>query len=253
MSQFLPAYFKAHLESLELPSSDIRFSLGYSQGDGVAFYGSVEGAYVLRIAREQLLPRGEVRRYRNIETAFREGRASVKIEKARAFQRYDHYNTMCVEIDPGNSELGDADLRELADAITDEIQRVSRYLEQRAYCYIERECNAPRVLHKEVICGGELEIKLVAPTEDYDFDDSPDSLSLTELESFISDCERGAIVMGDLVATFVDQRGESRSESMFNLCIDPNAPHSWMGAADDLRVELDLPRFEPPALELRAA
>ena len=43
MSELLNKHFAAELAALGYPTEDVRYSLGYCQGDGVAFYGRVSG------------------------------------------------------------------------------------------------------------------------------------------------------------------------------------------------------------------
>lgn len=245
MCKFLDAYFKAYLDSKELPSADVRYSLNWCQGDGVAFYGDVDKEYVLRIAREHFLANGQVRRYRAIDTAFRECSAQIRIDKNRDLHLYDHYNTMEVNFESRPSELSEEDIEVLCKAVESDIEDVSQYLAQRGFSFREAECFESKLLHQQTTATGKLEVHLLPPTEDFDFDDAPDTLGLAELASFVDQCERGEVMRGDLVVTHIDANGAKRREKMFDLAIDPNDPRAWMNAADELCVELEVSRIEP--------
>lgn len=84
--------FKERLEELGLPTEDIRWRLSYSQGDGVAFYGSVDPA--MFIEKNNLGDKFPVLA-KHLENAD----PILKINKRPEFNHYDHWNTMVIEED----------------------------------------------------------------------------------------------------------------------------------------------------------
>jgi hypothetical protein len=112
----LEAYFKCQLEALGYPTDDIRFSLGYCQGDGMAFYGTVSKAGIERLfARLMPPPSCELADNATLsERIIGEHRARIsarhyaerkrallprlQVNLARRDSFYDHANTIGVSV-----------------------------------------------------------------------------------------------------------------------------------------------------------
>ena len=84
----LSEYFSEWLEELGLPGDDVRWSLNCCQGDGVAFYGSVD-LDRMAFLHSEIAP--ELR-------YLAEFQLDVSISKRLSLSSYDHWNTMIIEI-----------------------------------------------------------------------------------------------------------------------------------------------------------
>lgn len=134
--------FHVRLTELGFPNDDVRWSLGNSQGDGMAFYGRLE--IVEFLDKNKLdLPL--------IRAAAESGSLGIKIKKNMDFHRYDHWNTMRVDVEDYNGE--DIGLTEfLTDVLVPMIKNVSHELEGAGYKLIEDETsdeNVTRNLNEE--------------------------------------------------------------------------------------------------------
>lgn len=108
---------------------DISWSLGGSQGDGVAFYGRLSDAATQQLAQSLLGPE----QARLALQAIKDGIVSIRIARNQFGYRYSHENTMEVVADiryslmpPEQDEAIDA----LVDAIGEDIKRVSLKLKE---------------------------------------------------------------------------------------------------------------------------
>jgi hypothetical protein len=147
--------FKYKLEELGYPTDDIGWSLSYSQGDGVAFYGYVD----MDIVARRLLEGKDLELYnRLVEENLT---VSARIYRNSFGHHYSHWNTMEVEMDGDSTDTmitylyesnGEELTREewddkereleafithLEEVISIDIKTVSRELESLGYKQIE--------------------------------------------------------------------------------------------------------------------
>ena len=137
--------FKQRLEEKGYPTDDIRYRLNYCQGDGMAFYGTIDLEEFIEKRHKELeesLSKHDLRRVKYIA---KEG-WRVHIEKVRAFHLYDHFNTMelfvedfdCYMYDFGGARKKDIENMEnatnnLVNFIEDDIRHLSKELETVGY------------------------------------------------------------------------------------------------------------------------
>lgn len=92
--------------------------MSYSQGDGVAFYGRCDEEKVLRrLGFSELVG------------------ADILIKLVSINSHYNHYNSMRAQVE--SSEVDDATLEDIEEAINADIADVSRQLEREGYETIE--------------------------------------------------------------------------------------------------------------------
>ena len=132
-SEILPDYFRSRLEEFKLPADDVNFSLSYSQGDGVAFYGEVDLEAFLRknFPDDPFL----------IMLLF-EGRVDLSslycsIYRNQFGYRYSHYNTMEVEVLDEEEQLDPEIVERLGSMVKEKVKEISRTLESEGYEIIE--------------------------------------------------------------------------------------------------------------------
>lgn len=147
--------FQHELDSLGYPTKDVNWSLSYSQGDGVAFYGVIDGDGMDEIA-ERLLEGQDKELYFQI---IKEGYSiDANIYRNAYGHRYSHWNTMSVDVDGDdidtiveglfNVKHGDEDYDDyyikveglftiIEESISHDIKRVSKDLEKQGYDEIE--------------------------------------------------------------------------------------------------------------------
>lgn len=120
--------FVVALEEQGLPVSDIRWRLSSSQGDGVAFYGSVD-------LNDLFAKHPKLAKFQSLAD---EG-LEVSLEKYQAFHMYDHWNTMDVAVHDFGGMTGaqDRQAEELQKEIKELVQSVSKKLEEAGYKYLE--------------------------------------------------------------------------------------------------------------------
>jgi hypothetical protein len=149
-TQQITEMFSEKLNELGYPTDDIRWSLSHKDDDGVAFYGSVDGWKVCKIARRLLSPRNaHFIKWLNLLGAD----LKILIERNIYSRRINNSKTMRVEIiSMGGLYRASTDLRRvyslLADfqkAIENEIRQVSKQLEELGYREIEEQFNDDRI------------------------------------------------------------------------------------------------------------
>ncbi|HRH45205.1 MAG TPA: hypothetical protein PKY82_26440 [Pyrinomonadaceae bacterium] len=155
-AQFLTEDFKMQLAEYGFEGLEVYWSLGYCQGDGVAFYGNVDNENLKDKDRqaEKLINR--------LEAAGDE----ISIEITGKHGHYHHWNSMSVEIDY-ESETDEEDLpsrlkiahpvwRESLDGYLDEkVKEISRELEKCGYAEIEYR-HSDEIIRQELIERGNL-------------------------------------------------------------------------------------------------
>lgn len=137
-AQFLTEDFKTQLSEYGFEETEVYWSLGYCQGDGVAFYG--------RVYTESLREKDcEAKR---LIAALEAAGDSLYIEITGANNHYHHSNSMTVEIEFEN-EIDDEDLParlkiarpvlrgNLEEYLVERVKEISRELEKSGYAEIE--------------------------------------------------------------------------------------------------------------------
>ena len=137
-ARILTEDFKAQIAERGFEDVEVYWSLGYCQGDGVAFYGRVDAEDLKRKdARAGIL-------IERLEAAGDE----ILIEITGASGHYHHWNSMTVEIEFDN-ETRDEDLpsrlkiarplwrEELEEYLSETVKEISRELEKYGYAEIE--------------------------------------------------------------------------------------------------------------------
>ncbi len=166
MNTALAAYFKLELEALGYPTGDIRFSLGYCQGDGVAFYGQVSKAGIERlIARLMPPPRCDLPADASLsDRILGEHRARlatrqymqrlqallprIELTLTRRGNYYDHAETIGVEMTLGELDYSEVNLdpvegsprawcKEFEQLLREDVRAVSHRLCDAGYGLIE--------------------------------------------------------------------------------------------------------------------
>lgn len=166
-TQMLTEYFEEQLEELGLPIGDVRWSLSYSAGDGVAFYGKVDiKDYVLK-NNLATTPLG----FLSLIDALSNDEAEIviEIEKSKTYHHYDHLNTMVVSSyvntygDPGipgskrwprrvGRPVIERKTRELAGIIQKHVREISKKLEESGYREIEYK-SSDEVIRENIIAN----------------------------------------------------------------------------------------------------
>jgi hypothetical protein len=122
--------FKQTLEERGLPTDNIEFSLGYSQGDGVAFYGDIDVEKILKDIGEWDEWEVFVKKHGFTATSTRNSWGS----------HYSHWNTMDVELTEDREFIGaysESRADRLCELIKLRVQSTSKELEKRGYEMIE--------------------------------------------------------------------------------------------------------------------
>lgn len=113
--------FKQRLEEKGYPIDDIRYSLNHCQGDGMAFYGTIDLEEFIEKRHEELeksLSKHDLRRVKYIA---KEG-LTIDIRKNQYFHLYNHYNTMIIEVNGYVDEYmsyraKDSDIEEMTNSV----------------------------------------------------------------------------------------------------------------------------------------
>lgn len=128
--EFIGEIFMESLEERGLPTDDVEFSLSYSKGDGVAFYGRVEMTQKLL---NKLDMTDDSRMY--IEQAQARGwTVDADIVRNHWATHYSHWNTMDVELDADDAEnIAEELFEDDLSAYEDGTDEYSEWLEYYAY------------------------------------------------------------------------------------------------------------------------
>lgn len=122
--------FKEKLKEYGLPTDDIQFSLSWSQGDGVAFYGNID-------LHQLITETGMESEYTSLINYYE---LSATITRNSFGTHYSHWNTMDVYMERGReyvTTLSQEQGKELWDHIKDTVVKVSKELEREGYEMIE--------------------------------------------------------------------------------------------------------------------
>ena len=96
--------------------TDIRWSISACQGDGVAFYGDISG-YDAKTIIDRVMPFRDA-----VYVSW--GDVTINIRKRGAYNSYNHWNTMVVDVDYSGSELPN----DLEEALTKDVVAMSNEL-----------------------------------------------------------------------------------------------------------------------------
>lgn len=128
--------FSRELDEWGFPTDKIEWSLGYSQGDGVAFYGDVDVQAYFRKRTEMDMPVSEFG-----ALLAEDADVSVTIERNSYGYHYSHYNTMDVFVHVDGEWNQPEDELSLAqrfeDVIAADVRAVSKQLERMGYAELE--------------------------------------------------------------------------------------------------------------------
>lgn len=137
-AKFLTEDFKEQLAEQGFDGVEIYWSLGYCQGDGVAFYG--------RVWAQDL--KAKDRRARSLIERLERAGDEISIEITGANGHYHHWNSMTVEVE-FDSEIDEDELparlkiarpawrEELEEYLSERVKEISRELEKSGYAEIE--------------------------------------------------------------------------------------------------------------------
>jgi len=137
-AQFLTEDFKEQLRTRGFSDVEVYWSLGYCQGDGVAFYG--------RVWAQDLKERDE--QAKTLIESLEKAGDDISIEITGASGHYHHWNSMTVEVE-FDSELEDDELPsrlkiarpvwrdEFEECLSEKVKEISRELEKSGYAEIE--------------------------------------------------------------------------------------------------------------------
>lgn len=140
-------HFEYHVGEAGYPNKDIRWSLSYCQGDGMAFYGSadINGEMLGRLVKDgwkspsEELDEAEVQRLVEIE----ELDLAVIITANSFGSHYAHYNTMDIEVEVCDAPEGmdesvlEAVRKSLESCIEEDVRNLSRKLADEGYKLID--------------------------------------------------------------------------------------------------------------------
>lgn len=150
--EFIDEVFKDSLAEKGLPNGDVEYSLSYSQGDGVAFYGRVETSQKLL---DKLDLTDDSRMF--IEQAQARGwTVDADIVRNQWATHYAHWNTMDVELDVDHAEdvaedLFSDDLSEFEDGGDDYADALAQFTDLIEQAYNELGISLSDYI-KEVSC-----------------------------------------------------------------------------------------------------
>ncbi len=141
-AEFLTEDFKTQLAEQGFSDVEVYWSLGYCQGDGVAFYG--------RVYPESLMEKDS--QAKRLIAALEAAGDSLYIEITGENGHYHHWNSMTVEIEfengteddekPARLKIARPALREnLEEYLNERLKEISRELEKSGYVEIEYRCD----------------------------------------------------------------------------------------------------------------
>lgn len=134
--------FKEKLEGLGVGNLEVEYSLSYSQGDGVAFYGYIDNDHLWNWVDESALSDDEVKLVNMCVLG--KANLDINIERNHWGYHYSHWNCMEVNIPfydgddlPFDDDKMEELMRGLESKIKDIVQVKSRALESLGYDMIE--------------------------------------------------------------------------------------------------------------------
>lgn len=188
--ELLTLYYAKRLRSLGYPSDNVRYSLSWSQGDGVAFFGKLTAEGLLRLAQRCLLGAGRVQAFITLQPMILDGAISAEIEKRGDFNGHHDAGSMLpgivVHADRGDDfdhEL-DAALELMETAMGEDVRVLSLELAQIGYDCIDAWLTTAVTLYEGPIDGGYERLTLEPADPDPDPDVAADE-DADSLERFI--------------------------------------------------------------------
>jgi hypothetical protein len=130
-SDCVTSEFECVLQQYGYGDCKLEWSLGYCQGDGVAFYGKVDVEDWWRKRGRTLFSKEEKRKL--LKYYKEDSDLSIAICRNSFGHHYSHYNTMYVEVTWGNKEL----LELLEGAVLEDIKDISKELARQGYKDLE--------------------------------------------------------------------------------------------------------------------
>ncbi len=132
MTTLISQYFKRQLNKMNYPTDDVRFSLNYCQGDGMAFYGAIESIDSEALADRLLTGHQKAAAKRAIDKG-----ALISITPNSLGHRYSHFNTMTVDSrDSYHCDMTSYEevaLDALVEAIEKDVEALSQRLAREGY------------------------------------------------------------------------------------------------------------------------
>jgi len=169
--ELITRYFQRELAKLGYGGTEVNYSLGYSQGDGMAFYGQ---PYAPDRLAERLLHGPHKAASKR---ALAKG-SGIRIVRNGYGWHYSHWNTMEVHVDDGAdlTRFEEHALAALETAIQTDVRAVSRRLERDGYTLIEGGLFEAQVAREFRTRRFTLRITEV-PDEDFDLSHWDDELA----------------------------------------------------------------------------
>lgn len=135
-------YFEDVLSRMGYGDTEVYYSLGYCQGDGVAFYGEID---LERVARRILGPKRHIEAVLNVlaDEGGKYGIERPRVQRIPGRGRYDHAFTMEIGGDLEFLDEDDVDSltreawAEFTEALLEDVQRISYRLERDGYALYE--------------------------------------------------------------------------------------------------------------------
>lgn len=131
VSESINDTFHYYLEERGMPTDDLEWSLSWSQGDGVAFYGTIDIEKYLRFTKQ----------WSKFSHLWRSFDISASSSRNSWAHHYSHYNTMTVDLEPyydkDPTEKQAALIKELDDLLSEAVKDISHELEKMGYAEIE--------------------------------------------------------------------------------------------------------------------
>lgn len=146
-SDLITEIFKEELANKGLPNEDIRYSLSYCQGDGVAFYGNID---IDLLCEKDEKAKDLIEAIRKFDP---DVYLAITIKKSSHFHMYDHYNTMDLYIEDDFHWASEEEekkfirrLTELEKYLKDLIKDTSQELERIGYADIESQLSDENII-----------------------------------------------------------------------------------------------------------
>jgi len=141
--ELLNWYFERRLESWGYGECRIRYNLNYCQGDGVAWYGKLDEADVLRMLPRLGLSASETAAIQRVVD-------DINVSISDINHHYHHWNSMEVDVEVLNEdEMSGAETEAvdaLLKALREDVVTRSRELESEGYSLIEASPYEPEIL-----------------------------------------------------------------------------------------------------------
>lgn len=234
MSTFITDYFREELSNLSYPTNDIRYSLSYSQGDGMAFYGSIDESDAISLAKRLLKGHERAAAVRAIEKG-----VEVSIVPNGHALHYAHFNTMNVVVDIADEdELTAYELASIGafeSALDEDVISTSKLLESEGYELIDG--TMPKTDNKYVFRTANFKVTITEEEDEFldisDFDDEIKTDVYKEivkgesravsLKAAVFNCDDVEIGNAYLWQVFLQNKTTKRPYAEFSKCLIADA------------------------------